>query len=573
MLACAACHGDDASHATSDANAAADAIAEPVDAGIADAGRGKVAQVGAASFITSVSDMAAFPESKTGARRMGYLRAGATVAAYDKPIVNEDCKSGWYELVTGGFVCSKTATFDLSDSRVKHAPKQPDLRAAMPYRYGVNLGSDTPLYRRVLSVDDRKKYEPWLAPKPAPEESTQDNADDPTATATTTSTTTTTASSTSTPTSSSSSSTSSTDDDTPEPPKHATRDAGTERADAGPPKLRELRGRGVLVRRMVRGFYLALDRDFKAAHAHWWRTTFGFAVPFDRVMLQPGVTKHHGAWFQDMPGLASDAGVNVNVYPFDASAFPLALPFALAGGGDDAGGSSELDAGTNLFGAVAFVNNGYAHKVEVKDDKPGWGPELARRSAVMLTGRTLAAGGSTYDETTGGFWVRSGDVMLAHPQPPKDLAPNEKWIDVDLTRQALVAFEGMRPVFATLISSGRRNKDDKEKDFPTPTGNFRIREKHVTTTMDGDVASDGPYSIEDVPWVMYFEGSYALHGAFWHDQFGNKRSHGCVNLAPEDARTLFSWTDPKLPDGWHGVYSRDDLTGTRLVIHEEKERH
>jgi hypothetical protein len=316
---------------------------------------------------------------------------------------------------------------------------------------------------------------------------------------------------------------------------------------------------------MVRGFYLALDRDFKAAHAHWWRTTFGFAVPYDRVMVQPGVTKHHGAWFMDVPApLAPDAGMSV--YPFDAST----LSFGAAA--DEGGIAADVDAGTNLVGAVGFVNNGYAHKVEVRDDKPGWGPELPRRSAVMLTGRTLASGGTTYEETTGGFWVRSSDLMLAKPQPPKELGPNEKWIDVDLTRQALVAYEGMRPVFATLISSGRRNKDDKEKDFPTPTGSFRIREKHVTTTMDGDVAADGPYSIEDVPWVMYFEGSYALHGAFWHDQFGNKRSHGCVNLAPEDARTLFSWTEPKLPEGWHGVYSRDDLTGTRLVIHEDKEK-
>ncbi len=133
----------------------------------------------------------------------------------------------------------------------------------------------------------------------------------------------------------------------------------------------------------------------------------------------------------------------------------------------------------------------------------------------------------------------------------------------------LVAFEGTRPVFGTLISSGRRNPTDKEKDFPTPAGTFHIREKHVTTTMDGDVASDGPYSIEDVPWVMYFQGSYALHGAFWHDQFGHMRSHGCVNLAPDDARTLFAWTDPPLPPGWHGAFATDDKSGTRIVIHED----
>ena len=91
-------------------------------------------------------------------------------------------------------------------------------------------------------------------------------------------------------------------------------------------------------------------------------------------------------------------------------------------------------------------------------------------------------------------------------EPPPDLEADEKWIDVDLEHQTLVAFEGKQPVYATLISSGRRNPWDPEHDRPTPTGTYRIHEKHVSATMDGDVASDGPYSIEDVPWVMYFSG-------------------------------------------------------------------
>jgi lipoprotein-anchoring transpeptidase ErfK/SrfK len=186
-----------------------------------------------------------------------------------------------------------------------------------------------------------------------------------------------------------------------------------------------------------------------------------------------------------------------------------------------------------------------------------------------LTGRTTKANGLVYHEAAGGFWVRLSDLDLARPRPPADLAPGEKWIDVDLTRQALVAVEGTRPVFATLISSGRRNPNDKDHDFPTPTGTFHIREKHVTSTMDGDIAADGPYSIEDVPWVMYFQGSYALHGAFWHDAFGRPRSHGCVNLSPEDARTLFAWADPPLPPNWHAVMAKSDTDGTRVVIHED----
>ena len=150
----------------------------------------------------------------------------------------------------------------------------------------------------------------------------------------------------------------------------------------------------------------------------------------------------------------------------------------------------------------------------------------------------------------------------------------EKWIDVDLTNQSLVAYEGARPIYATLISSGRvLDEDDPLKNFATPTGSFRLTSKHLTATMDGDHALDGPYSIEDVPYVMYFQLAYALHSAFWHDSFGRPRSHGCINLAPDDARFIFNWATPELPKGWHGVYPQegkgDELLGTRLYIRGE----
>ena len=137
--------------------------------------------------------------------------------------------------------------------------------------------------------------------------------------------------------------------------------------------------------------------------------------------------------------------------------------------------------------------------------------------------------------------------------PPKGLAPNEKWVDVNLSAQSLVAYEGDKPVYATIISSGRHNDEDKTKDHRTVQGEFRIREKHIAATMEDDGASDGPYSIQDVPWIMYFEASYALHGAFWHSKFGHEKSHGCVNMTPHDAKHVFGWAGPNLPAGWHGV--------------------
>ena len=160
--------------------------------------------------------------------------------------------------------------------------------------------------------------------------------------------------------------------------------------------------------------------------------------------------------------------------------------------------------------------------------------------------------------------MKAVDGTKTEPGPaPEKLGEHDKWIDVNLHRQTLVAFEGTPPVYATIVSSGRNEHE-------TVTGSFHIREKHIASTMDGaaDIAAAGPYSIEDVPYIEYFSGGYALHGAFWHAEFGHVKSHGCVNLAPWDAKTIFGWTDPQLPEGWHAVMATKDKPGTRVVGHE-----
>ena len=93
---------------------------------------------------------------------------------------------------------------------------------------------------------------------------------------------------------------------------------------------------------------------------------------------------------------------------------------------------------------------------------------------------------------------------------------------------------------------------------------FRVREKHVAATMDGDTSGE-LYSIDDVPYILYFHASYAVHGAFWHEEFGRVRSHGCVNLSPPDAKRVFFWSDPPVPQGWHAVWSDAEHPGTIVV--------
>ena len=191
---------------------------------------------------------------------------------------------------------------------------------------------------------------------------------------------------------------------------------------------------------------------------------------------------------------------------------------------------------------------------------------LPRRTFVDLS-EEFEVGGKAYMMTAAGQLLRKSTLRLAEPQPvPEGVEPWERWIDVSLSKQMLVAYEGSRPVYVTLVSTGK--KGSKTEPFDTPPGRYRIRSKHVSTTMDGNTASDGNYSIQDVPWAMFFEGSYALHGAFWHDGFGRVRSHGCVNLGPTDARWLFQWTTPFLPEGWHGVHAHDGSPGSTVIVRE-----
>lgn len=139
---------------------------------------------------------------------------------------------------------------------------------------------------------------------------------------------------------------------------------------------------------------------------------------------------------------------------------------------------------------------------------------------------------------------------LATPTPQRE----RKWIEVYLSRQKLVAYEDGKPVFEALVSTGIAR-------YPTVVGRFRIYLKLLYS----DMAGPG-YYLRDVPYVMYFYRGYALHGTYWHNNFGRPMSHGCVNLRVEDARWLFYWTEPALPVGAGFVYSSPDNPGTLVVI-------
>ena len=110
-----------------------------------------------------------------------------------------------------------------------------------------------------------------------------------------------------------------------------------------------------------------------------------------------------------------------------------------------------------------------------------------------------------------------------------------RWIQIDLKRQRLFAWEGKTQVHAVIISTGK-------DATPTLSGVFKIQSKHEKAPMRGD-----DYDIPDVPYVMFYDGNYAIHGAYWHRNFGTPVSHGCVNLAVDQARWFFDWASVGTP--------------------------
>ncbi|AKT39350.1 L,D-transpeptidase [Chondromyces crocatus] len=217
---------------------------------------------------------------------------------------------------------------------------------------------------------------------------------------------------------------------------------------------------------------------------------------------------------------------------------------------------------------VAFVRRRRAVRL-VPGPTGGYvqGPVLGYREGVPVTGEVRRVGGVEHRVARDGSLVRVEDVVMveAPRTPPTWAASGRKWIDVSILRQSLVAYEGTRPVFATLVSTGADGLGDPKKTRSTIQGAFLIHTKHVTVKMSGDADDEDRFDFRDVPFVQYFTEGYALHAAYWHDEFGTPRSHGCINLSPRDAAWLFGWTTPDVPAGWHAALSL--RKGTLVYIH------
>ena len=150
---------------------------------------------------------------------------------------------------------------------------------------------------------------------------------------------------------------------------------------------------------------------------------------------------------------------------------------------------------------------------------------------------------STAPVAQGNVPAYSEELFVA-PKPKEKKGNGERWIEINLTTQYLIAWEGDVSIAETYVSTGRAG-------FDTPPGTYHILVKLEMQTMEGVIGGEY-YNVPDVPWVQYFTNyGHAIHGAYWHNNFGYVMSHGCVNLPMDFSAWLYTWTS----------------IGTRVEIH------
>lgn len=445
-----------------------------------------------------------------GSPQLGELSVGALVARSPEPYSRKGCAAGWYAVRPRGFVCAS----DGATLRVELAPllpAAPDLARPLPYRYGRARTQGTPAYPFLPDAAAIGDAEPDLSRHlaKAPERADAllgasandvplDDRGVPTGPPILL------------PTGDGIG-----DDGKRTEASFFTFAAAAARhtaplvplpllgGDLGPKPVALRKGSGVAVTRSV-----TAPGPGEGEARRFGVTPDGRLVPTDRLQAALGAT-WHGVDL-DKVGLPL-----AFVHRYDVHTFHLAR-----------GKATETD------------------------------EEIERHAPVPLTGRFRTVDAVRYEEARDGYWLRAEDllVIVKRTKLPEFAKGTQRWLDISLANQTLTAYEGPKPVYATLIASGRDQLQDPATTASTARGVFRIRSKHVTRAIDPREVQES-FDVADAPWVMEFEPGFALTGMYWSDAVGEPRTFHDVALAPIDARRLFAWTEPALPEGWHAVTS------------------
>jgi hypothetical protein len=164
------------------------------------------------------------------------------------------------------------------------------------------------------------------------------------------------------------------------------------------------------------------------------------------------------------------------------------------------------------------------------------------------------------------YYVPASHLRLIHPSELAPLSPdipmNLKRIVIYRPEQIMVAYELERPVFMARVATGGIFRDG---NFTTPAGDFITFHKRPSRHMAAGNLAAGGYDLPGVPWISYITKSgIALHGTYWHNNFGRPRSHGCINLSCQASRWVYLWTTPNVPPEEQMMYE-DYGTAVQVV--------
>ncbi len=157
-------------------------------------------------------------------------------------------------------------------------------------------------------------------------------------------------------------------------------------------------------------------------------------------------------------------------------------------------------------------------------------------------------------------WVDQRNVAKYVPIEKPEAVETERWVGIDLYEQVMTVYDGEKPIFTTLVATGLPR-------WPTYEGDFNIYFRRTRTDMSWGTPGDDFYLLEEVPWTMFFDEGRALHGAYWHDGLGYRRSHGCVNLSITDAHWLYTW----VAEGFESLNSPDVEVGPAVHVYSSGE--
>jgi hypothetical protein len=453
-----------------------------------------------------------------GAKVLGELRLGATVVRSANALSHAGCVGGWYAVRPRGFVCAGAlATLDVGAA--SWMPKGPDLSRPLPYRYGRTRVDNVPLYDRLPTAEEQAASEPDLT-KYLSRLDLEKEVYGPSA------------------------------NDVP---------LDARGVPTGPPLLSPTSD--------------GVDATSKRSGASF------FSFPAEQIApIFPAFARASAAAQTDgRPRLRKSSGVAITATG-SAEAGGRARRFGLTPDGmilpvdrlKPALGSTWHGMDVEKTGLpIAFVHKSGVHTWTLrKGDADRNDDELERRAPVPLTGKFRTIDGVRFEEAEEGFWVRAQDltVVVRRSKFPELAKGSQKWLDVSLANQTITAYEGKKPVYVTLISSGRDVLGDPQRDpkevAATPRGTFRVLSKHVSLAIDPRELNQA-FDVAEAPWALALDG-FAITGTYW-SEVGEAQGFHNITLSPIDARRIWTWADPQLPDGWHGAYDQGEA-GTIVFV-------